>query len=113
MLALLVSLGLRSTCPTWEGHARDVGNASLLESSLQQLGVNLTAQLVKQRFHLADFHVLKILSVSQQLRLIIEHVGSHASDYSLRICLEVLLVILEAALPIMALASSILITIIV
>ena len=113
MLALLIALRLRSTCPAGERHTWNVWNASLLEGSLQQLRVNLTAQLVQQRLHLAHFHILKILSVSQQLRLIIQHIGSHASDHSLWIRLEVLLVILVAALPIMALASSILITIII
>lgn len=68
MASLLVAL--RSTWAAREGHAWNIRHAGLLESGLKQLRVNLAAQLLKERLHLADLHLLQVLAVGQQLRLI-------------------------------------------
>ena len=106
MLILL----LRSSRPAWERHAWHTGHAlcaHLLERRLQKLRVDLTAELLQEGLHLADLHILQVLTVGEQLGLISQHLRRHAPDHGLRVSLEVLLVVISivATLPVVVVAS--------
>lgn len=73
-------------------------HTSLLEHILEGIGVNLTAELLEERLHLAHVHLLQILTVSEQLRLVSQHLGCHSTDKCLlRVGMVITLVSMIAA----------------
>ena len=74
LLAALSSTALLLGLPSIE-----IRVAYLLKSLLEDLGVNLRADCREEALDLTEVHLLHVLDVRQQLRLVGQHLRSHAA----------------------------------
>ena len=105
ILVLMAFGSLASTCTTplskhvwhatraWSATCSRQVHTCLLQSGLDQLRVELAADLSEKRLNLAKLDILHVLGVCEQLRLVGQHLGGHAANQGLRVVELLLLVV--------------------